>query len=43
MKDDEITFYNSYSNVTLDQVIRIMNHVHTAPAMGGKTTGPEYG
>ena len=43
MKDDEITFYNSYSSVTLDQVIRIMNHVHTAPAMGGKTTGPEYG
>ena len=43
MKDDEITFYNSYDSVTLDQVIRIMNHVHTAPAMGGKTTGPEYG
>lgn len=42
MKDDEITFYNSYGSVTLDQVIRIMNHVHTAPAMGGTTTGPEY-
>ena len=43
MQNDEITFYNSYGSVTLDQVIRIMNHVHTAPAMGGKTTGPEYG
>lgn len=43
MQDDEITFYNSYGSVTLDQMIRIMNHVHTAPAMGGKTTGPEYG
>lgn len=43
MKDNEITFYNSYGSVTLDQLIGIMNHVHTAPAMGGKTTGPEYG
>lgn len=43
MQDDEITFYNGYGSVTLEQVIRIMNHVHTAPAMGGKTTGPEYG
>lgn len=43
MQDDEITFYNGYGSVTLEQVIRIMNHIHTAPAMGGKTTGPEYG
>ena len=40
---DEITFKNSYGNVTLTQIIRIMNHIHTAPAMGGKTSGPEYG
>ena len=42
MKNDEITFYNSNGSVTLDKLIRIMNHVHTAPAMGGQTTGPEY-
>ncbi len=40
---DEITFKNSYGSVTLTQIIRIMNHIHTAPAMGGKTSGPEYG
>ena len=40
---DEITFKNSYGNVTLTQIIRIMDHIHTAPAMGGKTSGPEYG
>lgn len=43
MQNDEITFTNSYSSATLTQLIRILNHVHTAPAMGGKTTGPEYG
>lgn len=42
MQNDEITFYNSNGSVTLDKLIRIMNHVHTAPAMGGQTTGPEY-
>lgn len=41
--NDEITFKNSYGNVTLTQIIKIMNHFHTAPAMGGKTSGPEYG
>lgn len=40
---DEITFNNSYGSVTLTQIIRIMSHIHTAPAMGGKTSGPEYG
>lgn len=40
---DEITFKNGYGNVTLTQIIKIMNHTHTAPAMGGKTSGPEYG
>ena len=40
---DEITFKNGYGSVTLTQIIRIMNHIHTAPAMGGKTSGPEYG
>ena len=40
---DEITFTNNYGSVTLTQIIRIMNHTHTAPAMGGKTSGPEYG
>ena len=40
---DEITFTNNYGSVTLTQIIRIMNHIHTAPAMGGKTSGPEYG
>ena len=41
--NDEITFKNSCGNVTLTQIIKIMNHFHTAPAMGGKTSGPEYG
>lgn len=37
-----ITFYDSNGSVTLDQIIGLLRHVHTAPAMGGKTTGPEY-
>ena len=37
-----ITFTDSNGSITLYQLIRLLSHVHTAPAMGGKTSTPEY-
>lgn len=42
IEKSEITFYDSNGSVTLGQIIGLLRHVHTAPAMGGQTTGPEY-
>lgn len=37
-----ITFSDPNGSITLGQIIRLLSHVHTAPAMGGKTSTPEY-
>nr|DAH26713.1 MAG TPA: baseplate component [Caudoviricetes sp.] len=37
-----ITFTDSNGSITLYQLIRLLSHVHTSPAMGGKTSTPEY-
>ena len=42
MSKSEITFVNDYGEVTLTQLIRLLAHKHTAPAMGGETSLPEY-
>lgn len=42
MSKSEITFVNDYGEVTLTQLIRLLVHKHTAPAMGGETSLPEY-
>lgn len=37
-----ITFSDPNGSITLGQIIRLLSHVHIAPAMGGKTSTPEY-
>lgn len=42
MEQSEITFVNSYGQITLTQMIRLLTHTHTAPSLGGETTTPNY-
>lgn len=42
MLNNEITFSNSSGQITLTQMINLLHHKHTAPAMGGETSTPIY-
>lgn len=42
LEQSGITFSDPNGSITLNQLIRLLSHVHTAPAMGGKTSTPEY-
>lgn len=39
---NEITFTDVNGSITLSQIIRLLNHYHTAPAAGGNTSAPKY-
>ncbi len=42
VEKEEVTFSNSSGSITLSQMIKLLRHTHTAPAMGGETTTPNY-
>ena len=42
MNEGNMVFSDSNGSVTLNQIIRLLNHYHTAPAAGGNTSSPKY-